>query len=194
VVVRRRNPAVRVAKWFAIILGLIVIAVAGFLIWLNSDPGRRFIVERINNLELASGLKINVERIDGNIWSDVTLRGLTLSDPQGAFLAVPEAQVDYDLMSYVRGSHINIDTLRIPQATLARLPALRTVDPDAPLIPNILLDIGRLDIGRLILEPPLPASVTSWRSPETCTSPTAPPAPRCRWSRCRARGLPAATA
>jgi autotransporter translocation and assembly factor TamB len=109
VVVRRRNPAVRVAKWFAIILGLIVIAVAGFLIWLNSDPGRRFIVERINNLELASGLKINVERIDGNIWSDVTLRGLTLSDPQGAFLAVPEAQVDYDLMSYVRSSHIDID-------------------------------------------------------------------------------------
>ncbi|HZG45545.1 MAG TPA: hypothetical protein VEZ41_04660, partial [Allosphingosinicella sp.] len=155
VVVRRRNPAVRVLKWLAIILGLLVIAVAGFLIWLNSDPGRRFIVERINNLELASGLKINIERIDGNIWSDVTVRGLTLSDPQGAFLAVPEAQVDYDLMSYVRSSHIDIATLRIPQATLARLPALRTVDPNAPLIPNIVLDIGRLDIGRLILEPPV---------------------------------------
>jgi translocation and assembly module TamB len=121
VVVRRRNPAVRVAKWFAIILSLLVALAAAFLIWLNSDSGRRFIVERINGLELASGLKINIERIDGNIWSDVTVHGLTLSDPQGAFLAVPQAQVDYNLMSYLRGSHIDIELLNIPEATLARL-------------------------------------------------------------------------
>jgi translocation and assembly module TamB len=155
VVVVRRNPAWRVAKWFAIILGLLVAAAAAFLIWLNTDPGRRFIVERINNLEMASGLKVNIERIDGNIWSDITVHGLTLSDPQGTFLAVPQAQVDYNLMSYLRGSHIDIQTLNIPEARFARLPQLKAGDPNAPMIPNILLDIGRLQIGRLIIEPPV---------------------------------------
>jgi len=155
VVVIRRSPWWRVAKWLGIFLGLLIAAVAAFLIWLNSDSGRRFIVERINGLELASGLKINVDRIEGDIWSEVTVHGMTLSDPQGVFLAVPRAEVDYTLMSYLRRSHIDIQTLRIPEATLARLPALKTVDPNAPLIPNILLDIGRLEIGRLIIAPPV---------------------------------------
>jgi len=155
VVVRRPSFAWRLVRWLTIILGLLVISAAGFIIWLNTDGGRRFIVERINNLELASGLDITVERIDGSIWGDATIHNLTLADPQGRFLAVPQAQVNFEPLSFLRRSQIEIHALHIPQAQLFRLPQLRTVDPNAPLIPNILLDIGALRIDRLQIDPPV---------------------------------------
>ena len=49
VVVRRRHPAATAAKWAGIgLLGLLVL-VGALLLWLNTDPGRRFIVRQINN-------------------------------------------------------------------------------------------------------------------------------------------------
>ncbi|MFN3724700.1 MAG: translocation/assembly module TamB domain-containing protein [Allosphingosinicella sp.] len=155
VVVRRRRPALTFAKWLAIILGVIVAAAAAFLIWLNSDSGRRFVVDQINGIEMASGLKIHVDSIEGSIWGRMTLRGLVLSDPKGAFFAAPVAEVDYRPLAYIRRSHVDIRSLVIPEARLSRLPELRSTDPNAPLIPNIDLDIANLRIGRLIIDPPV---------------------------------------
>ena len=155
IVVVRRSPWVTLAKVLAIILGALVALAAGFLLWLNSDSGRRFIVNQINGLEMASGLRIHVDEIEGSIWDKMTVRGLTLSDPRGAFFAAPVAELDYDLSSYLRRSQIEIHSLVIPQARLARLPELKTTDPNAPLIPDIHLDIGRLEVGRLMIDPPV---------------------------------------
>ena len=155
VVVRRRSPWWRVAKWLAIILGLLVAAVAAFLIWLNSDSGRRYIADQINSLELASGLRIHVDRIEGSIWSDLTIHGLTLSDPQGVFFAAPTAQLGYSPFSYIRRNQIDIESLVIPEARLGRLPQLISTDPNAPLIPNMLVDIDTLRIDRLMIDPPV---------------------------------------
>ncbi|HEY0114526.1 MAG TPA: translocation/assembly module TamB domain-containing protein, partial [Allosphingosinicella sp.] len=153
VVVVRRSPWWRVAKWLAILLGALVALAAGFLIWLNSEYGRRYIVEQINGLEMASGLRIHIDRIDGSIWSEMTVHGLVLSDPQGAFFAAPQAQIDYNPFAYIRRRHIEIHSLVVPEARLGRIPQLRTTDPNAPLIPNIHLDIGTLRVDRLVIDP-----------------------------------------
>lgn len=153
VVVRRRSLGWRIAKWLAIILGVLVAAIAAFLIWLNSDSGRRFIVEQINGIEMASGLRIHIDRIDGSIWDEMTVHGLTLSDPEGVFFAANQAQVSYNPFSYLRGSHIELHSLTIAEARLARLPRMRPGDPNAPMIPNILLDIGALRVDRLAIDP-----------------------------------------
>jgi translocation and assembly module TamB len=155
VVVRRRSPAWVAAKWLGIALGVLVALIAAFLIWLNSDSGRRFVVGQINGLELTSGLRVEVDGIEGSLWGEMTLRGLVLSDLRGPFLAAPEAQIDYRPLAYLRTSLIDIRSLVIPEARFARLPELRPGDPDAPLIPNISLNIAELRIGRLIVDPPV---------------------------------------
>jgi translocation and assembly module TamB len=155
VVVRRRSVWWTVSKWLGIVLGILIALVAAFLIWLNSDSGRRFIVERINGLEMASGLRIHIDRIEGSIWNEMTVHGLTLSDPQGAFFAAPTAELNYNPFAYIRRSHIEIYSLAVPDARLARLPQLRSTDPNAPLIPNLLLDIGSLRIDRLAIDAPV---------------------------------------
>ena len=59
VIVRRRHPAVTAAKWTGIGLLALVLLLAAFLVWLNTDPGRRYVVRQINNFETASGLEVD---------------------------------------------------------------------------------------------------------------------------------------
>jgi len=142
----------RIARWAALVLAAIVVAIGAFLLWLNTDSGRRFVVSQINAFETVSGLKVHVGRIEGSVFSRVRLIDVALVDPHGAFLRAPEADLDYRPFGYFR-SHIDIRTLDIPQARLSRLPELRPGDPNAPLLPDIDVDVGRLHIGRLLVDP-----------------------------------------
>ena len=114
--------------------------------------GRRYIVRQINNLETASGLDIDIARIEGSIFGELTIHGLTLKDPRGTFFYAPTATVDYRPFAYFR-NHVDIRELEIPRARLMRLPQLKPGDPNAPLLPNIDVDIGRLHIGQLLIDP-----------------------------------------
>jgi translocation and assembly module TamB len=151
---RKRDVARSTAKWMGIAIAALVVLIAAFLIWLNTDPGRRYIVRQINNLETASGLDIDIGRIEGSIFGDLTIHDLTLKDPRGTFFYAPTAEVEYRPFAYFR-NHVDIRSLVIPRARLMRLPQLRPGDPDAPLLPDIDIDVGRLHIGQLIVDPPV---------------------------------------
>ncbi|HKR25222.1 MAG TPA: hypothetical protein VJS15_08185, partial [Allosphingosinicella sp.] len=152
IIVRRRHPAVTLARWAAALLLGVVLLLGAFLLWLNTDPGRRFLVRQINAFETVSGLQVDVERIEGSVFGELTLHGLTLADPQGVFFRAPVAELDYRPLAYFR-NHIDIRSLDIPRARLSRLPALRPGDPNAPLLPDIEIDVGRLTIGRILIDP-----------------------------------------
>jgi len=152
VTVVRRHPARAAAKWAGIGLAAIVLLLAALLAWMNTDPGRRFIVRQINNFEAASGLQVHVDRIEGSVFGELTLHGVALSDPEGVFFRAPRAELDYRPFAYFR-NHIDIRSLDIPEAWLLRLPRLRPADPDAPLLPDIDIDVGRLTIGRMLVDP-----------------------------------------
>jgi translocation and assembly module TamB len=155
IVVHRPSLGWRIFGWVSILLGALLIAAAAFLLWLNTDSGRQFIVKQVNDLQFASGLDITIERIDGSIWDEMTVHGLTLADERGVFFEAREAQLRYSPIDYLTESHIDIQSLAIPYARLSRNPELKsTGDPDAPLIPNLLLDIGALRIDRLQIERP----------------------------------------
>jgi translocation and assembly module TamB len=151
--VRRRGLGRRIAKWAAIALATIVALAAAFLLWLNSDAGHRFIVDRINAMETTSGLKIHVGRIEGSIFSRLTVHDLQVADPRGTFASAPRAEVDYRPFAYLFGSRVDIGDLDIPEARLMRSPQLRPGDPDAPFLPDISLDIARFHVGRLAIDP-----------------------------------------
>jgi translocation and assembly module TamB len=152
VVRRRRKVARTAAKWAGFtVLGFVVL-IGAFLVWLNTDPGRRYVVRQINNLETASGLDIDIGSIEGSIFGELTIRDLTLKDPRGTFFYAPVARVDYRPFAYFR-NHIDIRELDIPRARLMRLPELRPGDPNAPLLPDIDIDVGSAHIGQLFVDP-----------------------------------------
>jgi translocation and assembly module TamB len=154
VVVRRRpNWPARIAKGLlALLVGLVVLA--GLLVaFINTDPGRRFVAERIEALEFANGLKVGIGRIDGSLTGAMTIYGLTLSDPKGVFFRSPEVRLDWRPFDYWN-NHLDIRSLIAPTATLARLPEFREGPPsDAPLLPDLDISVGRLKIDRLVIEP-----------------------------------------
>ncbi|HEX8239456.1 MAG TPA: translocation/assembly module TamB domain-containing protein [Allosphingosinicella sp.] len=155
---RGRQRARTAAKWTGIGLIGIVVAILLFFVWLNSSLGHRFVVKQINQLETASGLDIDVGRIEGSLFGELTLHDLTLKDPKGTFFVAPEATLDWRPLAYFR-NHIDIKRLEIPRARLYRLPELKPGDPNAPLLPDINVDIGQIKVDRMLIDP----TVTGYR-------------------------------
>jgi translocation and assembly module TamB len=155
---RGRRRARTAAKWTGIGLVGIVVLIGLFFVWLNSSLGHRYVVKQINELETASGLDIDVGSIEGSLFGELILHDLTLKDPKGTFFAAKEATVDWRPLAYFR-NHIDIKRLEIPAARLYRLPELKPGDPNAPLLPDIDVDIGKLDVDRMVVDP----AVTGYR-------------------------------
>lgn len=153
-----RRRARTAAKWTGVGLIGIVVAILLFFVWLNSSLGHRFVVKQINQLETASGLDIDVDRIEGSLFGELTLHDLTLKDPKGTFFIAPEATLDWRPLAYFR-NHVDIKRLEIPQARLYRLPELKPGDPNAPLLPDINVDIGQIKVDRMLVDP----AVTGYR-------------------------------
>ncbi|HLL31329.1 MAG TPA: hypothetical protein VK403_10065, partial [Allosphingosinicella sp.] len=151
---RGRQRARAAAKWTGVGLIGIIVAILLFFVWLNSSLGHRYVVMQINELETASGLDIDVGRIEGSLFGELTLHNLTLKDPKGTFFVAPEATLDWRPLSYFR-NHIDIKRLEIPQARLYRLPELKPGDPNAPLLPDINVDIGQIKVDRMLVDPPV---------------------------------------
>jgi hypothetical protein len=150
-----RRPLRTVGKWVAIVLGIRGLAGRRLFLGINSDLGRRYVVRQINNLELASGLDIDVGRIEGSIYGSLTIHDITLKDPKGTFFYAPRAELDWRPLSYFQ-NHIDIRAINIPEARLRRQPELReSGDPNAPLLPDLDIDVGRFRIGRLAVDPPI---------------------------------------
>lgn len=155
-------PAPRRSRWpRRILLGalglialLLALALAAY-VWLGTDSGRRFVARQVEALSFDNGLKIGVGRIDGSIFGAMHLRDVALRDPQGTFLTAPEIALDWRPLAYLR-NHIDIRALTIPDARLHRAPQFKPTPPsEGPLLPNLDIDVGRLEIGRLRIDAPV---------------------------------------
>ena len=138
-------------KWLAILLIGIVATIALAAVVLDSAAGRRFIADRIQRLAPESGLRIRIGRIEGSIYGEATLRDVRLSDPDGEFLRIAEAQLEWHPFDYLLRNRLNIDSLDIPRARLSRLPELIPSLEDKPILPDFDIALGRLNVERLEL-------------------------------------------
>jgi translocation and assembly module TamB len=146
----------RVAKWIAIALAGLVVLVGIVVVGINTDPGRRFVANQIGGYKTASGLNITVGRIDGSLYGEMILSDVRVSDPKGVFLTSPKLVVDWRPFGFIN-NHVNVKSLTTDLVTLQRRPELiaQPSDPNAPLLPNLDIDVDRLHIGRLMLEKPV---------------------------------------
>lgn len=148
--VRRFARSRRAAKWaVGIIAALLLLVVAGLAV-LNSPIGQRWVTDEIAKIAPASGLKISIGRIDGNLYGKARLHDVTLSDPKGAFLTIPLVDLDWRPMSWFT-SGLDIRELVTHRGTLYRLPKLNPGDPDAPILPNFDIRLDRLAINDLTI-------------------------------------------
>jgi translocation and assembly module TamB len=157
VVVVRRPLWQRIAKWIGIAIVALVALLLVVVLGINTDPGRRFVADQIGGYTTASGLNIKVGRIDGSLYGPMVLSDVRVSDPKGVFLDSPRLEMDWRPFAFVN-NHVDVRTVTAGLVTLRRNPELKATpttpeEANAPILPDLDIDIGRLTVSRLVMEP-----------------------------------------
>lgn len=135
-------------RWSGAILLFLALA-AGVLLWVaDTSIGHRFIVDRVEALRPANGLRIRIGRIEGSIYGGTRVRDLRLMDARGLFFEAGNVAVDWSPMAWL-SNRLDIDTLTAPAATLHRMPALKPSATPQPILPDFDIRIGRFAIDRM---------------------------------------------
>ncbi len=143
-------PARRRPRWLRIMaFPLVLAALAAFALFLlDTSLGHRLIADRIAAFAPPSGLRISIGRIDGSIYGKARLNDVSLADPQGVFVRVPEAELDWRPINWITAG-LDIRKLTLRRGTLLRVPRLKPGDPSAPILPGFDIRIDHLAIERL---------------------------------------------
>ena len=134
-----------------LLVALMLLASIG-LVLLDTAPGHRWLVDRIQQVETASGLRFRIGRIEGSIFSESRLRNVQVLDQDGVFLTSPEITLDWTPMAWLTNS-LKIERLEADRLRLERLPKLKATGRKGPVLPDFDIFIGRLDVRRLELAP-----------------------------------------
>ena len=109
-------------RWTRWLLGglaaflLLIVAAAALL---NTSLGERFLADRIAAQTLPNGLNIKIGRIEGDLYGAAVLNDVTLSDPQGPFMTIPRAEVDWNPGAWL-SYKLDVDTFVAQRARLER--------------------------------------------------------------------------
>ncbi|GAY19853.1 translocation/assembly module TamB domain-containing protein [Sphingobium fuliginis] len=155
-VVVRRPLWQKIVLWVVGLVVALIVLVAGLLLFLNTQPGKKFLIRQIAALKLESGMGISVGRIEGSIYSDMVIHDLVLRDPKGPFAASPRVHVVWSPFRYI-DNHISVRLLESPLVVLARSPQFNVTksDPNAPILPDLDIDVDRLKIARFLVARPV---------------------------------------
>ncbi len=133
-------------------VALMFVAVAAFFAVIDSPIGHRFIVDSLSRYAPASGLRIEVGRIEGSVLDEAILRDVRFSDPEGVFARVPEVELAWKPFAWFTNG-LDVRRLIFRRGELMRMPALNPGDPDAPIVPNFDIRIDRLKFDALTVGP-----------------------------------------
>ncbi len=120
---------------FAAFVALLFL-LAGALVLLDTAPGHRFIVDRIQGLETASGLKIRIGRIDGSIFGKSQLKNVAVSDQRGVFLTSPNIKLDWAPGAWLY-SKLSIDSLTAERVSLYSPAGIEAEPQERPCPPRL---------------------------------------------------------
>lgn len=142
-------------RWLRWVAGAIaaLVAIAAASLWIvDTDVGHRWVAERINAARPANGLRFTVGRIDGSLYGAAVLRDVRVHDPEGLVFAAPRAELDWRPFAWL-SNKLDIRSLRVPVAMLAKLPKTRPTGRASPILPDFDIAIGRLTVDRLVVAP-----------------------------------------
>ena len=142
----------RLAGELATLAVALMILLSLGLVLLDTAPGHRWLVDRLQEVETKSGLRFRIGRIEGSIFGESRLRNFQVLDRQGVFLTSPEVTLDWSPAAWLTNS-LRIDRLEADRLRLERLPKLRPTGRRGPILPDFDIRIGKFDIRRLELAP-----------------------------------------
>ncbi len=148
----RRSRSGRPGKWLLGAVAALVLLLAGALVLLNTPLGERFLASRIAERTFPNGLNIQIGRIEGNLYGAATLHDVRLSDPEGVFLTIPRAEIDWNPGAWL-SNRLEIDTFAARRAVMARVPEFLPSEDDGPILPGFDISIEELEIDQLTLAP-----------------------------------------
>ncbi len=148
----RRSRARRFTKWMTILVVAPILLVVGVLTILNTPLGERFLASQIASRTLPNKLQIRIGRIEGDIYGRATLHDVRLVDPDGVFMTIPVAKIDWHPSAWL-SNRLLIEEFEAQRATLRRMPNLEGGDSKDPILPGFDITIGKLKIDNLTLAP-----------------------------------------
>lgn len=145
----------RLFAWLVVLALLLAAAVPLGLWWLADTPGgRAFVARQIAGLEPESGLRFEVGRLDGSLLSRFELVDIVVHDLDGPLAVIPRAAVDWEPITLL-GRVVSINRLDVPETRMLRMWHINPRDPDAPILPDIDIRLGRFSFDRILLEKPV---------------------------------------
>ncbi|MGH6620293.1 MAG: hypothetical protein ACREF6_12185, partial [Alphaproteobacteria bacterium] len=86
----------RIAVAILAVLGLLAVSGIASVMWLRSEGGRAWIAQEIGHLASTPGeVQVSVGRLDGDLFRQIVLSGITASDAGGVWLTVRSVAVDW---------------------------------------------------------------------------------------------------
>jgi len=129
----KRTMKVSPAKALFIALPLLLlIGTFSALLYLDSSAGQQRLVKWANARLSTSNSTVNLGPIEGSIFSRFSFATITVSDPNGAWLELEQAQVTWSPFALLR-RNLTISSMCVASAQLHRLPQKDTTDDIAPL-------------------------------------------------------------
>ncbi len=148
------RPARRRWSRFSLaLLGLLLLLVAfaiGAVRWIDTKAGHRFMIERIEAMRPASGLRIRVGDIQGSIFRRMQLRDVHFADGEGAFARINAAELQWYPLAWLV-NRLDIDRLHVGSAELTRLPKLKSTGARKSILPDFDMRLMDLRVDRLTL-------------------------------------------
>ncbi|HYD25508.1 MAG TPA: translocation/assembly module TamB domain-containing protein [Croceibacterium sp.] len=146
---RRRSTARKVLRGLGFVMLALVLLVGVAIAWLHTGSGRQFVVDQIADVAPASGLTVEVGRIEGSVLWSATLFDVKLRDAKGKlFLEVPEVDLNWrPLKFFVTG--LDVRHLVLHGGTFYAAPELLPGDPDAPILPDFDIRVDRFVVDDL---------------------------------------------
>ncbi|PTS87567.1 hypothetical protein DBR17_05775, partial [Sphingomonas sp. HMWF008] len=137
----------------AVLVAPVLLALAALGL-MDTSIGHRFLTDSIAGMKPSNGLRYSIGRIDGSIYGKAVLIDVRVRDPKGLVFSAPRAELDWAPLRYFV-NRLDITSLHVPRATLARLPELVPSGKKGPILPGFDIRIGSLAIDRLVVAPPV---------------------------------------
>lgn len=127
----------------AIFAIMLVLGIGAALLAANTPWGRSQIAVAVSNLE-----SVSVGKIDGNLFSAVTVSDIALSDAQGTWLTIPQANISWSVWPLLTRT-VNIKDIQIPTVSVLRAPVSEP-DPNDDSAPFELTDITAQPVSAVL--------------------------------------------
>ncbi len=145
------NSAWRRPRWIASAIGMCLALLIGTAVLLDSSVGHRFLADKLSEQEFDNGLRIEIGRIEGSIYSKSVLHDVRLYDKKGLFFSSPKVTLDWRPWALWNNKLIVREAI-VGDGRLIAVPEFRETDDDEPFLPDFDIAIGRLKARDLIIE------------------------------------------